>query len=182
MLRLSKLADYAAALLVRLGKRGELTTAVTLAHETGMPEPTVAKLLKALAASGLVTSFRGARGGYRLGEPLEAISVARVIRAIDGPISVTACCDGHDCAHGAKCGLSGQWDTVNRAVRNVLESISLADMASSPLGGASCPSAESCACSAMSACSDGMPSAAEMSLEKTLSDGASESATLSERS
>lgn len=130
MLRLSKLADYAAALLVRLGKRGELTTAVTLAHETGMPEPTVAKLLKALAANGLVVSYRGARGGYRLGEPLANISVARVIVAIDGPISITACCDGQECAHGEKCGLSGQWDMVNHAMRQVLEKISLAEMAS----------------------------------------------------
>ncbi|TPW34833.1 SUF system Fe-S cluster assembly regulator [Oecophyllibacter saccharovorans] len=143
MLRLSKLADYAAVLLVRLGKLGELTTAVALAQETGMPEPTVAKLLKALAANGLVVSFRGARGGYRLGEPLEQISIARVITAIDGPISITACCDGYECAHGAKCGLSGQWDKVNQALRTVLESMTLADMgAGKPQSpGGICPSA-----------------------------------------
>lgn len=129
MLRLSKLADYAAVILVRLGRRGELATATTLAQETGVPEPTVAKLLKGLAAGKLVESYRGARGGYRLAETLDDISVARVIRTVDGPISVTACCDGRECGHGETCGLSGQWDMVNQAICQALESITLADMA-----------------------------------------------------
>ncbi|MXV44613.1 SUF system Fe-S cluster assembly regulator [Saccharibacter sp. 17.LH.SD] len=129
MLRLSKLTDYAAVILVRLGRRGELTTATTLAQETGIPEPTVAKLLKGLAAGKLVESYRGARGGYRLAEELDHISVARVIRIVDGPICVTACCDGRECNHGETCGLSGQWDMVNQAICRTLEGITLADMA-----------------------------------------------------
>ena len=95
MLRLSKLADYAVVVLVRLSHHdGEVTTSPTLAQATGVPEPTVAKVLKALCAAGLVASTRGARGGYRLVRPLHAIPVAVVIRAIDGPISLTACVDG----------------------------------------------------------------------------------------
>ncbi|MCX5619359.1 SUF system Fe-S cluster assembly regulator [Bombella pollinis] len=133
MLRLSKLADYATVVLVRLGERGTLATAAALAQETGVPEPTVAKLLKGLAAGGLVVSFRGARGGYRLVDELKDISVARVITVVDGPIRVTACCDGRECVHGETCGLSGQWDMVNQAVRQALESISLADMANPAL-------------------------------------------------
>ncbi len=66
MLRLSKLADYATVLLVQLGQQDSLVTATALAGATGVPEPTVAKLLKGLAADGLVASHRGARGGYRL--------------------------------------------------------------------------------------------------------------------
>lgn len=133
MLRLSKLADYATVILVRLGLRGDLATAAALAQETGVPEPTVAKLLKGLAAGDLVLSFRGARGGYKLAETLESISVARVITVVDGPICVTACCDGKECSHGETCGLSGQWDMVNRAVRTALENITLADMANPEL-------------------------------------------------
>ncbi|MXV35444.1 SUF system Fe-S cluster assembly regulator [Saccharibacter sp. EH611] len=129
VLRLSKLADYATVILVRLGQRGELATATTLAQETGVPEPTVAKILKGLAAGELVVSYRGARGGYRLAETLADISVARVIRSVDGPIAVTACCDGRECGHGDTCGLSGQWDMVNQAICQALESITLADMA-----------------------------------------------------
>lgn len=128
MLRLSKLADYATVILVRLGKKEELATATTLAQETGIPEPTVAKLLKGLAAEKLVESYRGARGGYRLARSLSEISVAQVIRTVDGPISVTACCDGRECNHGGTCGLSGRWDMVNQAICRALEGITLADM------------------------------------------------------
>src|ERR1700710_77857 len=94
MLRLSKLTDYAVVVLVRLEASGGGTTSPSLAPETGIPEPTVAKVLKALAAADLVVSQRGARGGYRLACALEEIPVARVITAIDGPISLTACVDG----------------------------------------------------------------------------------------
>ena len=93
MLRLSKLTDYAVVVLVRLSHHREVTTSPTLAQATGIPEPTVAKVLKALAGAGLVSSQRGARGGYRLAQPLSDIDVARVIAAIDGPISLTACVD-----------------------------------------------------------------------------------------
>ncbi|QDH12975.1 SUF system Fe-S cluster assembly regulator [Formicincola oecophyllae] len=129
MLRLSKLADYAAAILVRLGRHGELVAAGVLAAETGMPEPTVAKLLKILAGAGLVVSLRGARGGYRIARPLEDISVAALIEAIDGPIAVVACCDGALCARGLTCGMYGRWDVVNNTIRQSLSRITLADMA-----------------------------------------------------
>ncbi|MBR0559461.1 SUF system Fe-S cluster assembly regulator [Neokomagataea anthophila] len=128
MLRLSKLADYATVILVRLGRYEELVTASALAHETGVPEPTVAKLLKGLAGHQLVISHRGARGGYRLARSLEDVSIATVIAAVDGPISITACCDGRECEHSALCGLSGQWDMVNDAILETLNRITLADM------------------------------------------------------
>src|SRR5215472_11495551 len=80
MLRLSKLTDYAVVVLVRLadGQRGEdaVQTSPGIAGATGVPEPTVAKVLKALAASSLVVSQRGARGGYRLAKPLGAVTIA----------------------------------------------------------------------------------------------------------
>ena len=71
-----------------------MQTSPGIAAATGIPEPTVAKVLKTLAAAGLVASQRGARGGYRLARPLAAIPVADVIAAIDGPIALTACVDG----------------------------------------------------------------------------------------
>lgn len=128
MLRLSKLADYASVILVQLGRHDDVVTAAALAHETGVPEPTVAKLLKGLAAHRLVLSHRGARGGYRLGRSLDSINIATVIAAIDGPISITAYCDGKECEHSAFCGLSGQWDMVNTAILQTLSCITLADM------------------------------------------------------
>jgi len=143
MLRLSKLTDYAVVVLIRLADgehaamraRGEdaVQTSPGIAVATGVPEPTVAKVLKALAAANLVVSQRGARGGYRLGRPLTAISVADVIAAIDGPIALTACVDGGDCESQCLCPMRGRWDPVNAAIRAALGSITLADMESATL-------------------------------------------------
>ncbi|GBR00702.1 SUF system Fe-S cluster assembly regulator [Acetobacter oeni] len=129
MLRLSKLADYAVLTLVGLGRHDEVVTSSALAAETGVPEPTVAKVLKTLSADGLLVSQRGARGGYRLAERLEDISIARVISAVDGPISLTACVSGGGCDNGSDCALYGSWDVVNEAIRDALAGISIARMA-----------------------------------------------------
>ncbi|CAI9119620.1 SUF system Fe-S cluster assembly regulator [Brytella acorum] len=139
MLRLSKLADYATVLLVQLGRHDGLATATLLSAETGVPEPTVAKLLKGLAADRLIASHRGARGGYQLARPLDEISVAAVIQSVDGPIAITACVENRagdmkGCDAQGLCALSGQWDPVNDAILEALEAISLADMVRSRSG------------------------------------------------
>lgn len=134
MFRLSKLTDYAVVVLVRLAEGQGVQTSPGVALATGVPEPTVAKVLKALAASGLVASQRGARGGYRLMRPLTAIAVADVITAIDGPIAMTACVEGSgaSCEASCTCPVRGRWDAVNDAVRDALSGITLADMALPP--------------------------------------------------
>jgi FeS assembly SUF system regulator len=131
MLRLSKLADYAVVVLVRLSYDAPCQTSPGIAAATGVPEPTVAKVLKALAGNGLVTSQRGARGGYRLAQPLSQVSVAAVVTAIDGPIALTACVEGSHagCEAECHCPVRGRWDLVNMAVREALSAITLADMA-----------------------------------------------------
>jgi FeS assembly SUF system regulator len=140
MLRLSKLTDYAVVVLIRLGdcqRAGEdcVQTSPGIAAATGVPEPTVAKVLKALASAALVVSQRGARGGYRLSRPLDSVTVADVIGAIDGPIALTACVEGGGCDVGGLCAVKGRWDLVNDAIRDALTGITLADMraASVPL-------------------------------------------------
>jgi FeS assembly SUF system regulator len=142
MLRVSKLTDYAVVVLVRLSADhcggGPVQTSPAISAATGVPEPTVAKVLKALSAAGLVVSQRGARGGYRLQRPLETISVADVIAAIDGPIALTACVDGAlgGCDVRGVCAVKGRWDLVNDAIRQSLTAITLADMrhAGLPMG------------------------------------------------
>ncbi len=130
MLRLSKLTDYAVVVLVRLSGMDGVQTSPGIASATGIPEPTVAKVLKILAGSDLVSSQRGARGGYRLNRRLADIPVADVIAAIDGPIALTACVDGSatECESLSLCPMRGRWDPVNDAIQNALSSITLADM------------------------------------------------------
>jgi FeS assembly SUF system regulator len=130
MLRLSKLTDYAVVVLVRLSRETGVQTSPGIAATTGIPEPTVAKVLKTLAAGGLVASQRGARGGYRLLRPLTAIPVADVIAAVDGPIALTACVEASvvECESQGLCPMRGRWDPVNEAIQQALSSITLADM------------------------------------------------------
>jgi FeS assembly SUF system regulator len=130
MLRLSKLTDYAVVVLVRLSREVGVQTSPGIAASTGIPEPTVAKVLKTLAAGGLVASQRGARGGYRLLRSLAEIPVADVIAAVDGPIALTACVDGSatECESQGICPMRGRWDPVNEAIQQALLNITLADM------------------------------------------------------
>ncbi|MDQ2764825.1 MAG: SUF system Fe-S cluster assembly regulator [Pseudomonadota bacterium] len=130
MLRLSKLTDYAVVVLVRLSKMDGVQTSPGIAAATGIPEPTVAKVLKTLAAGNLVASQRGAKGGYRLNRELSAIPIADVIAAIDGPIALTACVEGSPsgCESQGLCPMRGRWDPVNDAIQKALSDISLADM------------------------------------------------------
>ena len=134
MLRLSRLTDYAVVALVRLAAADGVETSPGIAAAIGIPEPTVAKVLKALAGRGLVISTRGARGGYRLARPLAGIAVAEVIMAIDGPIALTSCVDGGvSCESQSLCPVAGRWDPVNDAIRDALTGITLADMAAAAI-------------------------------------------------
>lgn len=137
MFRLSKMSDYAVVVLSELGREGAgpegaggKRSAAELAAATGIAEPTVAKVLKLLGAVGLVTSQRGAQGGYRIARPLARTAIADVIVAIEGPIALAACVDGAtgNCEAEAFCPVRGRWDPVNDAIRQALTGITLADM------------------------------------------------------
>ena len=140
MLRLSKLTDYAVVVLTRLARDGDaapsgpVQNAFSLAGETGIAEPTVAKVLKLLAQAGLVEGVRGPRGGYRLTRPMASMPLSDVIVAIDGPIALTACVDGGTgmCEAEGICPVRGRWDPVNDAIRRALSGITLADLAPPP--------------------------------------------------
>ena len=131
MVRLSKLTDYAVVLLAEMaGAKGALLSASALAEKTGLPEPTVAKILKLLAGAGLVKSVRGVSGGYRLERAAESVKLTEIIAAMEGPIALTACTEGshENCALEGVCSLNGRWDPVNEAFQAALANVTLADM------------------------------------------------------
>ena len=137
MFRLNRLTDYAVVVMAQLALRDKATLAAgEIARDTGVPLPTVAKVLNALARDGLIVSHRGAAGGYGLSRPADEIAVADIIQAIEGPIALTACVDGstNHCDVEDLCPMRGGWDKVNRAIRGALDSVSLADMATPVLG------------------------------------------------
>lgn len=131
MFRINKLTDYAVVLLVDMARSDSVRAAHQIAADTGVPGPTVAKVMKALVRSGLVRSARGASGGYVLARPAERIAVADMIQALEGPIAMTACVDTAEegCEREGFCTMAGHWNRVNTAVRKALQGITLADMA-----------------------------------------------------
>lgn len=132
MLRLNRITDYAVVVLTQMANEPDKrVTAPQLSEESNVPAPTVAKVLKALAKEGVLASQRGVNGGYRLARPAGDISMLEVIRALEGPISLTACVDGAegDCNVELLCPVRGNWDRVNTAIRSALADVSLEDMA-----------------------------------------------------
>ncbi|HTI18567.1 MAG TPA: SUF system Fe-S cluster assembly regulator [Trinickia sp.] len=131
MLRMSKLADYGTVILVAMARDPLVVhSAGSLASTTGIPLPTVAKVMKIVSRSGLVESMRGASGGYLLKLPPRRITLAEVIVALDGPLGVTECSvmPGR-CQQEPMCGARANWQKVNRLVLEALKQVSLADMA-----------------------------------------------------
>lgn len=130
MLKLSKLTDYATVILSYMAKdQGSMHAAFEVAEATGIAQPTVSKILKLLVKAKVLTSVRGAKGGYLLARSPDKITVATVISALEGPIALTECSVSHkNCEQAAGCEIQGNWGLINQTVFNALESVTLADM------------------------------------------------------
>ncbi len=130
MLRISRLTDYGTMLLAHLASNPDtICSATDVAAATRISLPTVSKLLKSLAHTGLVTSTRGTNGGYRLARDPGDISAADIIDALEGPVSITECSasDSH-CDFESDCSVGGAWQRVNVAIRRALDEVSLVDL------------------------------------------------------
>ena len=129
MLRISKLTDYAILMMVELTRDGEMLSAHALAERIHVESPTASKVLKLLAGGGLLESYRGANGGYRVSREAADISVAEVIAAIEGPIAMTECSVEEGlCSQEDQCELRSNWQRISLAVAQALREVSLAEM------------------------------------------------------
>lgn len=131
MLKLSKLSDYATMLATAMATdSARIYTTQELAARAHVSAPTAAKLLKLLGKSGLIESVRGAHGGYRLSRAPDKITIADVISAVEGPIAVTECSShASGCSIESSCSTRANWRLINRAIRQALEAVTLAQMA-----------------------------------------------------
>lgn len=134
MLRISRLTDYGTMILVHLaGPDVGLCSAGDVAAGTHLALPTVQKLLKTFAKSGLVSSVRGADGGYRLTRAPEEITAAEILNVLEGPVAITECStEMHQCELEPLCQVSSAWQKINRAIRNAMEDIRLSDLRRPP--------------------------------------------------
>ena len=131
MIRLTRLTDYGIMLLTlfaRDGRRG-MKSARDLAAEAHLPLPTVSKILKLLARSGLLEAHRGVKGGFTLARQPAEIPMSEVISALEGPIGMTECSSEEgNCVIERFCCVRSNWMKINQVVRKALGQITLAEM------------------------------------------------------
>jgi Rrf2 family protein len=139
MLRLSKKSDYALMAMKHLALRGDRGTgglggsssAREIAELYDIPIELLAKVLQRLVRRGLLVSQQGTRGGYQLARVPTQISVADVIQAIDGPVTVTACStdEGQQCEQYSKCNVRDPLWRVRERILSALGECTIAELA-----------------------------------------------------
>ena len=133
MLRLSKKADYALIAMKHLAQKSpgaQSSSAREIAEHYDIPIELMAKVLQRLVRTGLLISTQGTRGGYMLSRPATSISVADVIQAIDGPLTVTACStEKNDCEQFSKCSIRDSLWQIRERIAAALGTVTVSEMA-----------------------------------------------------
>ncbi len=132
-MRVSSMADYAVVTMCAAARHcgSARVSASELADETGLPAPTVQKVVSQLSKAGLLRSTRGSGGGLKLARPAAAITLADIVEAVEGPITLTPCVEHgrHDCALEGTCSVQPHWGIVNEALRGALADVPLTRLA-----------------------------------------------------
>ena len=141
MMALTRKVDYAMVALARLAERqargGGPVSTRQLAEQDGLPLPLLTKAMKDLQRGGIITSVRGAQGGYYLRESPAWISLADVIDRLEGPVKVVPCCEENEedaclaCHVITKCPISLRMRRLNDRITTLLRQITLKDLMSS---------------------------------------------------
>ncbi|MFB7287544.1 RrF2 family transcriptional regulator [Actinacidiphila glaucinigra] len=135
-MRISARADYAVRAALQLAASAEAAPvkAEAIAAAQDIPHKFLEGILNELRRAGLVVSRRGGNGGYRLAGPAASISIADVIRAVDGPLVSVRGVRPPDLAYtGPAESLLPLWIALRSNVREILEGVSLADVAGAEL-------------------------------------------------
>jgi Rrf2 family protein len=131
MLKLTKKADYGLMAMKHLAEHAAegACSAKDVAESYGIPPEALAKILQRLAKAGLLHSQHGINGGYTLARDAHEISAYEVIRAIDGPLFITACITVRgECDQTERCTIREPLRKVNQSIEDVLKSIKIAEM------------------------------------------------------
>ncbi|MEZ5233113.1 MAG: Rrf2 family transcriptional regulator [Acidimicrobiia bacterium] len=144
-MKVSTRGDYASRALLSLALHaddGRPNSVRDIADRTGLPQPYLEQILLALKGAGLVRSKRGVGGGYILARPPAEISLAEIVGAVDGPIAAGDFGEPHAngaCDHEGQCVLLAIWGDMGARMRELLNSISLADIAEMTRGNRAWP-------------------------------------------
>ena len=143
---LTRKTDYALVALAGLARQGNAgCSARDLAEQLHLPLPVLRNILKRLTTQRLLASTRGPRGGYRLARSPQGITLAEVIRAIEGPVQMVMCCPRPAgeaeprCQLEDSCLIKGNVRNVHDELMRFLDRITLAQMTESPARPAEMP-------------------------------------------
>jgi Rrf2 family protein len=129
-MRTTAKADYAVRAAVELAAAGDMVTAEQVAQAQSIPVNFLENILRDLRRAGIVESRRGQAGGYVLARPPDEISIADVIRAVEGPLANVRGLSPEKLAYeGSAVPLREVWVALRASVRSVLERVTLADVA-----------------------------------------------------
>ncbi len=134
MFRFSKKVDYTILLVTDLFERKAVVSAADLARKYDLSQDLVSNLLKNLARNGYVSSVRGKHGGYRISMDPSDLSLMDLVRAVDGPVSLTDCC-GHEheedgCRIAPICGSKVKMLEITHEVNRILSGVNLSEILS----------------------------------------------------
>lgn len=136
-MKLSAQEEYGLRCLLRIGARGDggTLTIPEISRAEGISPEYVAKLMRILRRGGLVTSARGATGGYTLSRPAVHITAGEALTVLGGRLFESGFCERHAgaeslCTHSIDCSLRSLWRALQSAVDQVLTKITLKDLLS----------------------------------------------------
>ncbi len=131
-MRITLESDYALRIVSELAKRGEVVDAQTLSCATSVTPRFTLKILSKLVRGGIVASFKGSHGGYKLREDKTKITLKRVIELIDGPIAIARCLESHEmCSMNSdktSCIYHHIFDKISFDLTKKLDSITIDDV------------------------------------------------------
>jgi FeS assembly SUF system regulator len=136
MVKISKMVDYSVLVLCQLAvDKAEPWSASRLADKLGLNQPTLAKICRLLAKSGILSASRGAQGGYLLDKQPEAISLYSVMVAVEGEGHLVNCSkQGDTCACFSHCHLQATWGEINAEIKAIFQDKTIASFAPRAVG------------------------------------------------
>ena len=131
-MRITLESDYALRIITAMALHDQITDAATISEETSVTQRFTLKILNKLVKGGIIRSFKGAHGGYKLAVTAEKITLKTIIELIDGPIAIARCVDsGETCSLNcdkAACIYHHIFDGVSIELAKKLDSIKLSDV------------------------------------------------------
>ena len=135
VMQISRRVDYGLRAVIYLSgqKPNACCSIAEISRHQGVPRKFLEKIVQDLTRKGLIKSKKGSCGGYALARAPEAITFYEVIEAIEGPIAVNTCMDGHlSCDQLPRCTMIGVWSEVQRKVTEIFTQTTIADLRQTP--------------------------------------------------